>query len=272
MLLDLPGDRPLVRRLSGARRLTIGDEVVLADSMEETSRRNPDSKIIYVDHGRRLVDDVIVGDEIDIADGAYVFSVNAVDETQVTMRCVVASPVTLSARSVGRRKAALRVSCPTASELKLAARLGPELADVFIVSFCEQESQIASIRKSAIGATVFAKIESARGYAEAARIADVADGVLVGRHDLSTELEPSAVWEIVRNTAEICRRAQRPVIVGSGILESMCDQSKPSVTDVADIRRLLSLRVDGLLLAGSISVLHPVRAVRVLRDLCGCPA
>ncbi|GAA1279829.1 hypothetical protein GCM10009658_22240 [Planotetraspora silvatica] len=269
VLLDLPGDKPLVRRLTGARRLTTGDEVVLTDSIEEGHGRSPGSKIIHVDHGRRLVDNVTVGDEIDIADGAYVFSVIAVGETQVAMRCVAASPVTLSARSVARRNAALRVSCPTASELELATRLGPELANAYVVSFCEQASQIASIRDSVIGAAVFAKIESARGCAEAARIAEVADGVLIGRHDLSTELEPSAVWEVVRNTAEICRRAQRPVIVGSRILESMCDQSKPSATDVADIRQLLSLRVDGLLLAGSISVLHPLRAVRVLRDLCG---
>ncbi|MCW2947689.1 MAG: pyruvate kinase isozyme chloroplastic [Actinoallomurus sp.] len=272
VLLDLPGDKPLVRRLTGARHLATGDEVVLVDSVDESPRQGPGAKIIYVDHGRRLVDAVAVGDDIVVADGAYVFSVSAVGESEVTVRCVKSSTVTLAARSVGLRNAALRVSCPTASELELVGRLDPELVDAFVVSFCEQASQIVGIRKSAIGATVIAKIESSRGYAQAERIAEVADGVLVGRHDLGTEVGPSAVWQIVRNTAELCRRARRPVIVGSGILQSMCDQTTPSAADVADVRRLLSLEVDGLLLAGSISVLDPVRAVRVLRDLAGSPA
>ncbi len=269
VLLDLPGDKPLVRRLTGALPLVAGDEVVLADSTEEAPRRQPGSRVMEIDHGRRLLDAVAVGDEIVVADGAYVFVVNAVNAAEVTTRCVVSSPMTLSARSVGRRSTALSISCPTAPELELAARLGPVLADAVVVSFCEQVSQITRIRESAAGVTVFAKIESVRGYAEAERIAEAADGVLIGRHDLSVELDPSAVCEVVRNTVELCRRVRRPVVVGSRILESLCDRSTPSATDVADVRRLLRLGVDGLLVAGSISVLDPLRAVRVLRDLCG---
>ncbi|MGI5157437.1 pyruvate kinase [Microbispora sp. CA-102843] len=269
VLLDLPGDKPLVRRLTGARHLVAGDEVVLADGAEEAPRRKPGSTVMEIDRGRRLLDDVAVGDEIVVADGAYAFIVSAVGETEVTMRCVASSPVTLSARSVGRRGAAPSVSCPTAPELKLAARLAPELADAVVVSFCEQVSQITRIRESAIGVTAFAKIESARGYAEAERIAEAADGVLIGRHDLGVELDASAVWDVVRNTVEVCRRVRRPVVVGSGILESLPGRSTPSAADIADVRRLLGLKVDGLLVAGSISVLDPLRAVRVLRDLCG---
>jgi pyruvate kinase len=269
ILLDLPGDKPTVAGVTGTRAVAVGESVVLVDGMEEAPPPDPGTNVISVNHGRRLIDRVTAGDELLIADGAHVFQVLGAGDRSVRLKCSRTSSVGLVSRSIALRGAALRCSSPTRGELDLLGRLDPDLVDALIVSFCEEPSQIAEVRAMIPGVRVLAKIESWRGYEGAERIARTADGVLIGRSDLSSEVEEFAMRRIVQNIVELCRGLGRPVLVGSGILESLCHRPAPSMADIADVRRLLSMEIDGMLLSGSISVADPVRAVGVLSDLVG---
>ena len=70
-------------------------------------------------------------------------------------------------------------------------------------------------------ALIMAKLEKPAAIDNLDAIVALADGIMVARGDLGVELPPAQVPIIQRRIVRACRRAGKPVVVATQMLESM---------------------------------------------------
>jgi pyruvate kinase len=102
------------------------------------------------------------------------------------------------------------------------------------------------------------------------------DAVMVARGDLGVELPAQRGPAIQRRIARACRRAGKPVIVATQMLESMISSPVPTRAEASDVATAIYHGADAVMLsAESASGQYPVEAVqmmeRILREVEGDP-
>lgn len=79
---------------------------------------------------------------------------------------------------------------------------------------------------------VFAKIESADSLKNLEDIIRVSDGAMVARGDLGAQIPLEQVPAVQQTIVTLCRELNKPVIVGSQLLESMIEFPTPTRAEV----------------------------------------
>lgn len=159
------------------------------------------------------------------------------------------------------------VSARDKDMLRLSARLGVEMV---AHSFVRSAADIEAVRSELQGSQVclLAKIETAQAAHSIREILEVADGLLVARGDLGEQISPYCIPMVQRRCAEECRRADKPMIIATQILDSMIDRPAPTRAELSDIALGTWQGADYMLLCGETA--HgqwPVECVEVL-DKC----
>ena len=114
---------------------------------------------------------------------------------------------------------------------------------------------------------IIAKIENRQATKNFKTILQAADAIMVARGDLGIELSIQEVpyWqkEIIRQ----CRRARKPVIVATEILNTMTKKPEPTRAEIADVAQAVYDGASALLLSGETAVgKYPVKAVKIMRQ------
>lgn len=159
------------------------------------------------------------------------------------------------------------VSARDKDMLRLSARLGVEMV---AHSFVRSAADIEAVRSELQGSQVclLAKIETAQAAHSIREILEAADGLLVARGDLGEQISPYCIPMVQRRCAEECRRADKPMIIATQILDSMIDRPAPTRAELSDIALGTWQGADYMLLCGETA--HgrwPVECVEVL-DKC----
>ncbi|HUN99580.1 MAG TPA: pyruvate kinase, partial [Bradyrhizobium sp.] len=116
--------------------------------------------------------------------------------------------------------------------IPLAALADKDLADLeaaldagidwVALSFIQRPEDVAEAKKITRGrAAVMAKIEKPQAVARLAEILDLADALMVARGDLGVEMPLEKVPGVQKEMTRACRRAGKPVVVATQMLESM---------------------------------------------------
>jgi pyruvate kinase len=139
-------------------------------------------------------------------------------------------------------------------------------ADWIALSFIQRPEDLAEVRKLARGrAGVLAKLEKPQAIARLDAIIEYADALMVARGDLGVEMPLERVPGIQKQVTRAARRAGKPVVVATQMLESMISAPVPTRAEVSDVATAVFEGADAIMLsAESAAGDFPVEAVATM--------
>ncbi|MBU6472548.1 MAG: pyruvate kinase, partial [Alphaproteobacteria bacterium] len=148
-------------------------------------------------------------------------------------------------------------------DLAAALALG---VDWVALSFVQRPDDIAELKKLVRGqAAVLAKIEKPKALESLHEILELSDALMVARGDLGVELPLEAVPGRQKEIIRAARRAGKPVVVATQMLESMIQAPAPTRAEVSDVATAVFEGADAVMLsAETASGAHPIEAVQVM--------
>lgn len=263
ILCDLQGPKIRTGRFSGGPVvLAVGDRfTITVDEVDGTQDR---VSTTY----KGLPGDVAPGDSLLIDDGKVSLRALQVSATDIVTEVVEGGTVS---NNKGINLPGVAVSVPALStkdeaDLRWAITLG---ADLIALSFVRDASDIDRAHEimDELGrrVPVIAKIEKPQAVDNLAEIIDVFDAIMVARGDLGVELPLEEVPIVQKRAVELSRRAAKPVIVATQVLESMIENSRPTRAEASDCANAVLDGADAIMLSGETSVgAWPIVAVQTM--------
>ncbi|MEY9850801.1 pyruvate kinase [Leifsonia sp. EB41] len=204
-----------------------------------------------------LPNDVKAGDYLLIDDGKVRVRVVEVEGNVVTTEVIVAGPVS---NNKGINLPGVAVNVPALSEkdeadLRWGLKLG---ADIIALSFVRNAADIERVHEimaeEGRKVPVVAKIEKPQAVEALEEIIEAFDAIMVARGDLGVELPLEAVPIVQKRAVELARRAAKPVIVATQMLESMISSPVPTRAETSDVANAVLDGADAVMLSGETSV------------------
>ncbi|MGI9463918.1 MAG: pyruvate kinase, partial [Aestuariivirgaceae bacterium] len=149
------------------------------------------------------------------------------------------------------------------ADLEYACELG---IDWIALSFVQRPEDVAEGRKLVRGrAGVMAKMEKPSALTELDAIINMADSIMVARGDLGVELPLEQVPGWQKTLTLAARRAGKPVVVATQMLESMIEEPVPTRAEVSDVANAVFEGADAVMLsAESAAGAWPEEAVAMM--------
>jgi len=141
--------------------------------------------------------------------------------------------------------------------------------DWIALSFIQRPEDLAEVRKITRGrAGVMAKIEKPQAIGQIDAIIDLSDALMVARGDLGVEMPLEEVPGIQKRLTRAARRAGKPVVVATQMLESMIGSPVPTRAEVSDVATAVFEGADAIMLsAESAAGAYPVEAVATMNRI-----
>lgn len=149
------------------------------------------------------------------------------------------------------------------ADLSFGLELG---VDWVALSFVQRAGDLLEAR-ALIGdkAGLIAKIEKPSALDRIDDIIGLADGIMVARGDLGVEIPPEDVPGRQKELVQACRRAVKPVIVATQMLDSMTANPSPTRAEASDVATAIYDGADAVMLsAESASGSYPLEAVEMM--------
>ena len=141
--------------------------------------------------------------------------------------------------------------------------------DWIALSFVQRPEDIVEVKAIVKGrAALIAKLEKPAAIQCLDAIVEEADAVMVARGDLGVEMPAEQVPSLQKLIVRACRKAGRPVIVATQMLESMVAAPVPTRAEASDVATAIYDGADAVMLsAESASGKYPVEAVRMMDSI-----
>lgn len=141
--------------------------------------------------------------------------------------------------------------------------------DWIALSFVQRPDDLREARSLIQGrAALLAKIEKPSAVDTLDEIVQLCDALMVARGDLGVEMPLQAVPGLQKKIVRLARRAGKPVVVATQMLESMIKAPVPTRAEVSDVATAVYDGADAIMLsAESASGDFPVEAVRTMNSI-----
>jgi len=190
-----------------------------------------------------------VGTELLVDDGKVRLRVDAcgVDYAEVT---ALVGGTLSNRKGVNVPNAVLPISALTEKDLAdLAFGLDNDV-DWVAMSFVQRPEDVIEGRRLIAGrAALLAKLEKPSALEHLDEIIALCDGVMVARGDLGVEIPPEDVPIAQRRIIHACRKAGKPVIVATQMLESMIKAPTPTRAEASDVATAIYEGADAVMLS-----------------------
>jgi pyruvate kinase len=226
-----------------------------------------DEHRVYLPHPE-IFHAVASGDALLLNDGKVRLTTTEVSEQRIVARVDVGGPLS-DRKGVSLPDTILPFSSLAAkdrSDLEAALDAG---TDWVALSFIQRPEDIAEAKKLTRGrAAVMAKIEKPQAVNRLSEIMDQTDALMVARGDLGVEMPLEKVPGVQKYMTRAARRAGKPVVVATQMLESMIESPVPTRAEVSDVATAIFEGADAVMLsAESAAGKYPVEAVTTMNRI-----
>ncbi|MFL1876840.1 pyruvate kinase [Hansschlegelia beijingensis] len=152
------------------------------------------------------------------------------------------------------------------ADLRAALDVGCEW---IALSFVQRPEDIVEAKEIIQGrAAVMTKIEKPQAMTRLTEIIDLSDALMVARGDLGVEMPIEKVPGMQKQMTRACRRAGKPVIIATQMLESMITQPMPTRAETSDVATAVFEGADAIMLsAESAAGAFPTEAVAMMDSI-----
>jgi pyruvate kinase len=271
IMQDLCGPKiRLTRVQDGPLHVAVGDVVRITTEHHAATAQRGSAAIGYdlaTNYGA-LLSDVEIGDSILVDDGRIEMLVEDKPAGLLVTR-VLRDGVISVGKGLNLPGIALSTESMTSKDWE-DLKWGIEHAVDFVaLSFVRRASDLQAVRdrldEAGSHARLIAKIERPEAISHLDAILSLADGLMVARGDLGLETELAEVPLLQKELIDRCRRASKPVITATQMLESMVLQPTPTRAEVSDVANAIYDGTDAIMLSAETATgAYPEEAVAVL--------
>lgn len=260
ILADLQGPKIRIGTFRDKEvQIRAGDKFIF-----DTDLTPGDNKRVHLPHPE-IFASVKVGDFLLLNDGRLRVEITSVSPSRI--ETVIIFGGTLSNRKgVNLPNTLLPIAALTEkdrADLEVAASIG---VDWIALSFVQRPEDVSEARELIAGrAGVMAKIEKPSALLCLEDILKVSDGIMVARGDLGVELPLETVPARQKQLTRAARKAGKPVVVATQMLESMIVEPVPTRAEVSDVATAVYEGADAIMLsAESAAGAWPEKAVATM--------
>ena len=263
ILADLQGPKLRVGIFANSKEeLTPGQIFTLDDNPEPG-----DATRVHLPHPEILTS-VKPGDRLLIDDGRLALVAEKADGKSIVCK-VVSGTMISNKKGVSLPDTDLPVGALTdkdRSDLDAVLATG---VDWVALSFIQRPEDLAEVRKIARGrAALMSKIEKPQAVARLSEIIELSAALMVARGDLGVEMPLEAVPGIQKQITRAARRAGKPVVVATQMLESMISAPVPTRAEVSDVSIAVFEGADAIMLsAESAAGQYPIESVAMMNKI-----
>ena len=141
--------------------------------------------------------------------------------------------------------------------------------DWVAMSFVQSPADLEELREL-VGdhAKIMTKLEKPSAVERLDEIVALSDAVMVARGDLGVELPPERVPSIQKRVLRACRKAGKPVVVATQMLESMINSPTPTRAEASDVATAIYDGADAVMLSAETAAgKYPVHAVAMMDSI-----
>lgn len=263
LLLDLPSSRPRTGTMPELR-LAVGDSVLFWDPEISASAPLQNGEVPVPLPGlSELLCELKPRKRMWFCDGRLNFVVDQQRDDSVIARLVQGAIPFKSSNSLYLPDSPSPFTVVTAQDRKLLKALAEAgvQPDWIALSLIASPEDVRDGRKEAqefLGSEVrlMAKFETVAAVECAEEIIDEADGVMVARGDLGLAVGYVRLPEVQEQLVAAARRAGKPVVVATQVLEAFAETGLPQRAELSDLSLIARQRADAVML-GKETVFSP---------------
>ena len=264
ILADIQGPKLRVGRFANTKVTLTPGQTFTLDNKEEPG----DETRVFLPHPE-ILESVKPGDRLLIDDGKLHLKAEKCDGKSIVTTVISGTSIS-DRKGVSLPDTLLGVGALTEKDRSdLEAILATDDVDWVALSFIQRPEDLAEVRKMARGRVgLMSKIEKPQALERIEEIIELSDALMVARGDLGVEMPLESVPGIQKQLTRACRKAGKPVVVATQMLESMITAPVPTRAEVSDVATAVFEGADAIMLsAESASGAYPVEAVSTMASI-----
>ncbi|MEO6302427.1 MAG: pyruvate kinase [Bacteroidia bacterium] len=265
IIIDLPGEKPLIGNVANGLQIEKDSVYILSDKKQFRIKNEIPTLNLFARIDRTKI---FVGDLISIADGEVEMEIVELSDCSIT--CVAQNSFFLTSnRSFNIKGNKLPVHPISNHDQLLLDTI--KLIDIsnrtkILVSFVTKASQVKYVKDISENFYVISKIENILNEQDLEEIINTSDAIMLGRGDLISTSKMSEVFVFQKSIIDKCKSLNKELIVATGLFGNLKNSNKPSISDIMDFGFLRNLKVDAFLIAGSNAIHHPFETLNLINN------
>lgn len=217
--------------------------------------------------------DVNPGEKVLVNDGKLILEVLKTNKKDTVQAKVVQGGVLESRKGVNLPNTNISLPALTKKDIEDALFAIKNKFDWIALSFVRSKKDVFELQKliednSLYKIPIIAKIEKPEAISNMDEIILASDGIMVARGDLGLEIPAEDVPLYQKLLVSKAKRARKPIIIATQMMESMIDSLTPSRAEVNDVANSVMDGADAVMLSGETSIgQFPVEVVNTVEKI-----
>lgn len=262
MLLDIKGHEVRLNKFSENLQVKPGDEVILGSS---------EADAIYPITYPELWKDIKAGQILFVDKGITTLKVKKIESGKIFCE-VINGNVIASGKGMNTPGAKLNNPTITKRDIEQIKFAIEDKWEFIAASFVRNADDIRAVKEVTGDSPIkiIAKIEDQQGVDNIDEIIEIADGIMVARGDMGSEMPYETLPILQKEIIFKCNQAAKPVITATNMLESMIDNIMPTRAEITDVANAVLDGSDALMTSGeTTSGKYPVETIEAMARISG---